>query len=177
LTINKSTKIVSLDTVDKKKPQITPDKYAVLILNALNEGRPVKTKKGYTGKIKKLKSIARKLEVGETNGSLRNALDKCTSKQYVLEFKKKKDLAKIFFPNAEEYDLYRPPCYMLTQKGIALLNGIVLTHSNDMYEIIQNQSNYLPDISEDKINELLEIVKDIPNPFKILSELETLNVK
>jgi hypothetical protein len=177
MTIHKlSRKGVSLDTADKKNSPLTPDKYIVLILNALNEGRPIKMKKG-VGKIKRLKSIAKKLDVQETNMSLRNALNKCTKKQYVLEFKKKKDLAKIFYPNAEEYDLYATPCYMLTQKGIEMLNGIGYLIPSTMNELIQSHITSIDGLSEDKVMEYLEIFKDVPNPFNILLELETLSLE
>ena len=169
-----SKNLFSLDSVEHKKPQTTPDKYTVLILNALNEGRPIKMKKGYTGKIKRLKSIAKKFGAGPTNNSLRNALDKCVKKQYILEFKKKKDLAKIFQPNAEEYDLYTTPCYLLNEKGIEMLNGISALIPNTLNELIESHITSMEGLSEDKIIEYMEIFKDVPNPFNILSELEIL---
>ena len=172
-----SKNLFSLDSVEHKKPQTTPDKYTVLILNALNEGRPIKMKKGYTGKIKRLKSIAKKFGAGPTNNSLRNALDKCVKKQYILEFKKKKDLAKIFHPNVEEYDLYSPPCYVLTQKGIEMINAISSLELNTMDEIILSYITSQKNLSDEKISEYLKVLKGIPNQFKILSELETLNVE
>jgi hypothetical protein len=178
LTIIKKTKeSFSEETTEIKKSQKQRDRYIVLIVNTLNNGEHVKMKSGYTCKIKKPTSIAKKVGSSSTNNSFKQALAACVKKGYILEFLKKKELLKIFHHTWDQYSTYSAPCYVLTEKGIEMITAINLLGNNSMDEIIQNHISQQKGLTEDKINEYLEVFKGIPNQFKILSELETLSTE
>jgi len=165
------------EPTERKKSQTVPDRYTVLILNTLNEGEPIKTKKGHTGKIKKIVEIAARIGQGTTNESFRKGLKKCEKEGYIIGFSTKKERLKIFQPRSREFFNYSGPCQQLTEKGIQMVASIQALGHDSLDEIISSHITKQNNLSEEQINDFLEICKGIPNPFKILSELETLKIE
>ena len=179
MTKKKVLDLPSSDSAPAKKSQTTPDRYTVLILYAINQGKVQKKglKDGHTGKIKKVTEIASNVGQETTNASFQAALRKCEADGYTISFSTKKERLKIFHPHSSGFFNYSGPCQELTKKGIEMVNAINSLANEFMDEIIHTHITSQKNLSDEKISEYLEICKGIPNQFKILSELGILSTE